>query len=120
MPHFTSESLKTVKESVSKKIFLRYGDPKVEITVHTGSCGIAAGAREVMAALISHVAEAKREDIFVLSKGCMGSCTSEPNVTVEVVGKAPVLYHKMTPEKMAQVFKKHVMEGEVQTDFTRA
>lgn len=120
MQEFTAENLKAVKDRVSRKIFLRHGDPKVEITVHMGECGIAAGSREVMEELLSHVAQADREDIFVLSKGCLGKCDSEPIVTVEVVGEPPVVYHNMSPEKMAQVFKKHVLEGEVQTALTRA
>ena len=119
MAEFTTENLRAIKARVSRKIFLRDGDPKVEITVHLGKCGMAAGAREVMEALLSLAAESDREDIFVLSRGCLGKCETEPNVTVEILGEPPVLYHKMTPERMAAVFQKHVIEGKVQTALTK-
>jgi NADP-reducing hydrogenase subunit HndB len=120
MPKLTIKELEKIKEKVSKETFLRHGEPKVKITVHMGTCGIAAGSREVMEALISQLAESAREDIFVLASGCLEKCNSEPNVTVEVIGENPILYHKMNPDKIQQVFKQHVLEGEVQTEFTKA
>jgi (2Fe-2S) ferredoxin len=33
-----------------------------------------------------------------------------------VLGQAPVKYANLTPEKMAQVFERHVLGGEVVTD----
>jgi NADP-reducing hydrogenase subunit HndB len=47
----------------------------------------------------------------------MGRCSSEPNVTVETQGSEPVVYQLMDSNKMRQVFKQHVLGGEVQTDF---
>ena len=51
------------------------------------------------------------------SSGCIGRCSSEPNVTVEIEGEEPIIYQKMTPDKMRQVFNRHVLNGEVQSDF---
>jgi NADP-reducing hydrogenase subunit HndB len=120
MPKLTIEKMKEIKEKTSKETFLRHGEPKIRITVHMGSCGIAAGSREVMETLMSQITEAAREDIFALASGCLEKCKSEPNVTVEIIGKDPILYHKMNSDKMKQVFKQHVLEGKVQTEFTRA
>jgi NADP-reducing hydrogenase subunit HndB len=50
----------------------------------------------------------------------MGMCSSEPNVTVEIKGQPPVIYQDMDKNKMRQVFKRHVLVGEVQTDFALA
>jgi NADP-reducing hydrogenase subunit HndB len=50
----------------------------------------------------------------------MGMCSSEPNVTVEMLGKEGVLYKHMDKNKMRQVFKRHVLRGEVQTEFALA
>ena len=55
----------------------------MKITVHMGTCGIAAGAREVMNALLEELGAVDRQDIRVVTSGCMGMCSSEPNVTVE-------------------------------------
>jgi NADP-reducing hydrogenase subunit HndB len=82
-----------------------------------GTCGIAAGAREVMNALMEEMAEIDRQDIRVVNSGCMGMCSSEPNVTVEFEGQEPIVYQLMDSNKMRQVFKRHVLLGEVQSDF---
>jgi NADP-reducing hydrogenase subunit HndB len=50
----------------------------------------------------------------------MGMCSSEPNVTVETEGSQPIVYQLMDSNRMRQVFKRHVLLGEVQTDFALA
>jgi NADP-reducing hydrogenase subunit HndB len=90
---------------------------KVKITVHMSTCGIAAGARQVMSALVEEIARSDRPDIEVASSGCIGHCKNEPNITVEIGGGEPVIYQKMTPDKMRQVFEKHILGGDVQTEF---
>ena len=44
-------------------------------------------------------------------------CSSEPNVTVEVAGQKPVVYQQMDADRMRQIFRRHVLKGEVQTAF---
>jgi NADP-reducing hydrogenase subunit HndB len=120
MAKLTIEDLKKIRESAKKSTALREGETTVKITVHMGTCGIAAGAREVMDALLEEMAQADRQDIRVVTSGCMGMCSSEPNVTVEMQGKEPVIYQHVDKNKMRQVFKRHVLMGEVQTDFALA
>lgn len=120
MPKMTIEDLKRIKESTLKATALRQGDARVRITVHMGTCGIAAGAREVMNALMQEMAEADRQDIRVVTSGCMGMCSSEPNVTVEVLDSEPIVYQHMDANRMRQVFRRHVLLGEVQSDFALA
>ena len=120
MAKLTIEDLKKIKEKTSKETSVRHGKANIKITVHMGTCGIAAGAREVMAALMEEMAQTDREDIRVVNSGCMGMCSSEPNVTVEVEGQKPVMYQHMDANRMRQVFKRHVLAGEVQTDFALA
>ena len=90
---------------------------KVKITVHMGTCGIAAGARGVMEALVDEISDSDRQDIEVASSGCLGHCKYEPNITVEISGGDPVVYQKMDPDKTRQVFKMHILGGEVQEDY---
>jgi NADP-reducing hydrogenase subunit HndB len=120
MPKLTIEDLKKLRENAKKATSLREGETTIKITVHMGTCGIAAGAREVMDALLEEMAQADRSDIRVINSGCMGMCSSEPNVTVEIQGKDPVIYQHMDRNKMRQVFKRHVLLGEVQTEFALA
>ena len=120
MAKMTIDDLKRIKEQTMKGTALREGGATVKINVHMGTCGIAAGAREVMDALLQEMAETERQDIRIVTSGCMGMCSSEPNVTVEIQGKDPVIYQHMDRNKMRQVFKRHVLLGEVQTDFALA
>ena len=120
MAKLTIDDLKKIKEETSKSTSLRDGKANVKITVHMGTCGIAAGAREVMNALMEEMARTDRQDIRVVTSGCMGMCSSEPNVTVEIQDAEPIVYQKMEANRMRQVFKRHVLLGEVQTDFALA
>jgi len=120
MAKLTIQDLKKIKESAKKSTALREGGATVKITVHMGTCGIAAGAREVMDALLEELAASDRQDIRVVTSGCMGMCSSEPNVTVEIQNQDPVIYEAMDRNKMRQVFKRHVLLGEVQSDFALA
>jgi NADP-reducing hydrogenase subunit HndB len=120
MAKLTIQDLKKIKEKTIKETSLRHSSATIKITVHMGTCGIAAGARNVMTALIEEMAEADRSDIRVVSSGCIGMCSSEPNVTVEIEGQDPFVYQLMDANKMRQVFRRHVLLGEVQTDFAMA
>lgn len=114
------EDLKKIKERVHAETALREGDRRAKITVHMGTCGIASGAREVMDALMQSIEEANVSDVAVTTSGCMGLCSREPLVTVEILGQDPIKYEYMNANKMRQVFKRHVMEGEIQTPFVLA
>lgn len=120
MGKMTIDDLKKIKEQTSEETSLRHGAANVKITVHMGTCGIAAGAREVMNALMEEMAQTDRQDIRVMASACLGMCSSEPNVTVEIEGEEPIVYQHMDANKMRQVFRRHVLEGEVQTDFALA
>ena len=114
------EDLKKIKDKVQAETSLREGDRRVKITVHMGTCGIASGAREVMDTLMREIEEAGCTDVVVTTSGCMGLCSREPLVTVDVLEHEPIKYEYMNPNKMRQVFKRHVLQGEVQTPFVLA
>lgn len=114
------EDLKKIKEKVHAETALRDGFNRVKVTVHMGTCGIASGAREVMDALMRAIEEVNVTDVAVTTSGCMGLCSREPLVTVEIIGQEPIKYEYMDANKMRQVFKKHVLEGDIQTPFVLA
>ena len=66
------EDLKKIKDRVQGETALRAGERRVKVTVHMGTCGIAAGAREVMNTLMSEIEEAGVTDVAVTTSGCMG------------------------------------------------
>lgn len=114
------EDLKKIKDRVHAETALRESDRRAKITVHMGTCGIASGARDVMEALMTAIEEVNVSDVAVTTSGCMGLCSREPLVTVEIIGQEPIKYEYMDANKMRQVFKRHVMEGEIQVPFVLA
>jgi NADP-reducing hydrogenase subunit HndB len=120
MAKLTIDDLKKIKEKVHKEMSLRDGERRVRVTVHMGTCGIASGAKEVMDTLLQEIEDAKVNDVFVTTSGCMGLCSREPLVTVEIINQEPIKYEYMNPNKMRQVFKRHILAGEIQTPFVLA
>jgi NADP-reducing hydrogenase subunit HndB len=120
MAKLTIDDLKKIKEKVHKEMSLRDGKRRVKVTVHMGTCGIASGAKEVMDTLLQEIEAAGANDVVVTTSGCMGLCSREPLVTVEVLNQDPIKYEYMNPNKMRQVFKRHILEGEIQTPFVLA
>lgn len=120
MAKLTIADLKKIKDRVHAETSLRQGDRRVRVTVHMGTCGIASGAREVMDALMRAIEEAGVSDVVVTTSGCMGLCSREPLVTVEITGQEPIKYEYVNPNKMRQIFMRHVLEGEIQTPFVLA
>ena len=120
MAKITIEDLKKIKERVHAETALRDGHLRVKVTVHMGTCGIASGAKEVMDALLKEIEEAGVTDVAVTTSGCMGLCSREPLVTVEILNQEPIKYEYMNSNKMRQVFKRHILEGEIQNPFVLA
>lgn len=120
MPRLTIDDLKKLREQTAGAIALRSGTARAKVTVHMGTCGIAAGGREVMAALLKEIEQQGVTDVLVTTSGCAGLCSREPMATVEVRLQAPVKYVNLTPDGMVQVFRTHVLGGEVVTAYALA
>jgi NADP-reducing hydrogenase subunit HndB len=85
-----------------------------------GTCGISAGARDVMAALLNEIEKQKVTDVIVTTSGCAGLCSREPMATVEITGQSPVKYVDLKPAAMVRVFNDHVLGGRIVTDYALA
>lgn len=105
------EDLKRIKEAAKGTVNLRAGEYRVKITVHLGTCGIAAGARKIMNFLLEKIQQTGATDIILTSSGCAGLCNHEPMMTVEVKDSAPVKYVLLDEEKATKIFDEHVMNG---------
>ncbi len=119
MRKITLEELEKIREDYKKLLEARKGGAEDKIIVHMGTCGIAAGAREVMAAVLEELGKENAPQITVMQSSCIGLCDREPIVTVIQKGKAPVRYYRMTPEKVKRVFKEHIIEGKIVSEYTR-
>lgn len=121
MPKLKIEDLAKISEQTRRKMNVREGGGRVKITVHMGTCGIAAGAREIMTTVLNEVESRNLNDIIVTNSGCAGLCSKEPMMTVEVKNEpAPVKYILLTADKVHQIFELHVLKGQIQRDFVLA
>ncbi len=111
MPKLTIDDLKKMQQDTAPGLALRAGNARARVTVHMGTCGIAAGARDVMAALLRAIETAGVADVLVTTSGCAGLCSREPMATVELRGEAPVKYVNLTAERMTTIFQQHVLDG---------
>jgi len=120
MPRISIEDLEKISQRVKRTTVLREGAGRAKITVHMGTCGIAAGARQVMDTLLGIVEEMDVKDVIITTSGCAGLCSREPMATVELLGEAPVKYGDLTAEKTKRIFTEHVMDGKAVQDYALA
>ena len=114
------EELKAIRDKMKGQIGMRseHADD-TRVVVGMATCGIASGARPVLAALSEAVQnEFLTDKISVTPTGCIGLCQYEPIVEVLEPGKDKVTYVKMTPEKAMEVFNLHLKQGQVVTKYT--
>lgn len=98
-----------------KKMEIRDGESgeKTKIIVGMGTCGIAAGARETMGAVLQELEKRNLDNVLVTQTGCMGLCEQEPILEVEVPGQPRISYGKVTAEKARQIIARHVVNGNI-------
>ena len=103
--------LEKIKEKTIGKVNIRKNQDGIHIAVGMADCGIAAGAREVVAAIAEEISNKKLLNVTVTQTDCIGKCDMEPIVEVMIPGKEKVTYAKMTPEKALKVIDRHIIGG---------
>ncbi|AKL96715.1 NAD(P)-dependent iron-only hydrogenase iron-sulfur protein [Clostridium aceticum] len=114
----TIAELQKIRQETLKKVSLRQEQKGTRIVVSMDTCGIAAGARPVMMALIEEINKRNPKDVTVTQKGCIGACRLEPIVEVYKEGEEKVTYVAMTEEKAKKVIVDHIINGNVVLDYT--
>ncbi|MBR5236609.1 MAG: (2Fe-2S) ferredoxin domain-containing protein [Clostridia bacterium] len=112
--------LEAIKNRMKNQVGMRKDDDTntTRIVVGMATCGIAAGARPVLNALVEEVGKRNLAHVTVAQTGCIGMCKFEPIIEVMAPGKEKVTYIKMTPEKAIKVISEHIVNGRVCNEFT--
>ena len=110
MPVKSLDDLKKIKEQALAKRAIRDASARARVTVAMGTCGIAAGARDTMKAILDAIEKDAITGVLVTQTGCIGLCEYEPIVNVQV-GDAKVTYGKVTPERARVIVAEHVVGG---------
>ena len=114
------EELKAIRDRVKNTVHLRKEDSadNIRVVVGMATCGIAAGARPVLAAFTEEVAKRGLQNVMVTQTGCIGICQYEPVVEVFEPDGSKTTYVKMTPDKAARVVTEHLVNGKVVEEYT--
>lgn len=111
--------LKAIREEAKGKMNIREGgDAEIRIVVGMATCGIAAGARPVLNALVEEVSRRKLTNVSVTQTGCIGICQFEPVIEVTTPGQGKVTYVKVTAEKIPEIITEHIVNGRPVEQFT--
>jgi len=112
------EELRNLRDLTRAETDIRSGPKEVQITVHMGTCGIAAGARDVLAQLAEDVHRASIENVTLKQSGCLGLCDQEPMFTLIDKTGAKFLYGKLDKKKVHEIVREHVLGGKPVVDYT--
>jgi NADP-reducing hydrogenase subunit HndB len=110
--------LAKIREEALKKVDVRKDRKGTRIVVGMATCGISAGARPVLTALLEEVQKRNLADVEVTQTGCIGVCRLEPIVEVYKEGEEKVTYVEMDEEKAKKIIAEHIVNGNVVADLT--
>jgi NADP-reducing hydrogenase subunit HndB len=120
MAKLTISELEKLRQQLEAERSVREGKARAQITVHMGTCGIAAGARKVMTSLLNEIEKQNIRDVSVSTSGCAGMCSREPMATVQLSQQAPVKYCDLTEEKIVRILNQHVLRGKIVKEYALA
>ncbi|MHB1355153.1 MAG: (2Fe-2S) ferredoxin domain-containing protein [Anaerolineae bacterium] len=112
MPKLKSlDDLRQLRDQAQKDIRTRM-DTGTTIIVGMGTCGIAAGARETMRAIIDEL-QKRQIEAHITTVGCIGMCVLEPLVDIEQAGQPRVTYGNLTADKVPELVEQHLIKGQI-------
>lgn len=110
----TLDDLRKMREAFRSSLELRersnHPEQMVQIKVSMATCGIAAGAKEIMSYFIEAL-NREQIDALVTQTGCMGYCYAEPTIEITLPGKEPLVYGHVTRAKVDEIISKYIQQG---------
>lgn len=115
----TISELKEIREKMQESINLRQENAdNIRVVVGMATCGIAAGARPVLAAFLDETRRRSLTNVTISQTGCIGVCRLEPVVEIFEPGKEKVTYVRMTDDKARKVVSEHLVNRRVVSEYT--
>ncbi|MDR1531961.1 MAG: (2Fe-2S) ferredoxin domain-containing protein [Clostridiales bacterium] len=108
------DELRKIKEAAKASTDLRTtgeNPDRVVLMVGMATCGIAAGARAAMSALLDEISKRNLQNVSVVATGCVGLCYAEPLVEVRVPGRDPIRYGHVNDARAREIIDKHIVQG---------
>jgi NADP-reducing hydrogenase subunit HndB len=105
------QELSKLREQARSALDVRSGPKEIKITVHMGTCGIAAGARDVMAVLADQLDKKGIRNVTLRQSGCIGLCDKEPMLTLTDKSGRDFLYVELDKVKVREIVAEHLVAG---------
>ena len=105
------EELRRLKEQAKRDIDLRQEEKEYRIVLSMGTSGIAAGAREVMRAMMDEIEQRELNNVTITLTGSLGLDGAEPVMTVEKRDGEKVTYAQLDQEKAREIIVEHIQHG---------
>ncbi len=86
------------------------------IRVGMGTCGISAGAQETFDALVKELERADVKNAEVNITGCLGQCSVEPLVEVQMSGMPDTVYGNVGVDCARDIIQKHILNKKMVDD----
>lgn len=106
------DDLKKLRDQAKADVDLRSGPKEILATVHMGTCGIAAGARDVLSAMSSEILNAGVDNVTLRRSGCIGLCDQEPMMTLRDKEGHEYQYVKLDTQKVHEIVQDHIVGGQ--------
>ncbi len=104
------EELKKFRDQLNQEANVTNQD-KIVIAVGMATCGVAAGARDVMNTIAKRVEEKGLSNVSVVATGCLGFCYAEPMVEVRKSSHSTIRYGNVNPDVALEIVDKHIVQG---------
>ena len=111
------EDLQKFREQIIEEKRRQASAGKVELIVMLGSCGIGAGALDVLQAVKAQVKADHLDGAVVSETGCIGLCHHEPILEVVIGDQPKVTYGHVTVDAVKRIVREHVLDGKVVEDY---
>ncbi len=105
------DDLQKFKEEQKNAMDKRQASQRANIVIGMGTCGIAAGAQEVLDAINDELVRRKIKDVTITQTGCVGLCAKEPWLEVIMPGIPKVIYGNIDAGKARQIIAHHIVNG---------
>jgi NADP-reducing hydrogenase subunit HndB len=106
------DDLKKLRDQAKADVDLRSGPKEIQVTVHMGTCGIAAGARDILSSMSSEIMKANIENVTLRRSGCIGLCDQEPMMTLRDKAGHEYQYVKLDTQKVHEIVQDHILGGQ--------
>ena len=113
----SAEDLLKFRDQARAEIDLREGKKDILVTVHMGTCGIAAGARDILATVVEELRASEQSRAMVQQTGCAGLCEWEPMMTITDLAGAIYRYGRLDRTKTREIVLNHVLRGAVVNEY---